>query len=398
MSFSPSNLKHSIAWAWRRFATALPMDSLFSVTGLAVANRRHGRPNVAWPRMGVFCGVMQLIALPLAAQQRAMLDFGHLDIDWTYDAGDWSVKLVWDEVFPELEVDPADGVLIAKDEPFPTEGSRTTRPTGTQWDFMGVDAGEWIWVYPSSAFGNPILEPGFATYGVPSGPGDVRINLVDVVFHGEGEAHLSVYTSASQIHMTTSNGIDGSDFYLMGRSGDHQHVSWAFTQKGVYEVSLTASMLLVANDESSRTTSDPQTLIFAVGVSDMELWLLEWGVDPGELGESDSPAGDEVPNLLKYALGLPPLTSVGSVTEPSFFEDGGEEFLALDLALNPQAQDIDVWVETSADLADWNSGIGHTVTLEQTAGRIHVRDALATGNAGRRFIRFAVERNLSEDD
>ncbi len=353
---------------------------------------------LAWRRMVVSCSVLlMLTALPLAAQQRTMFDFGHLDIDWTYDAGDWSVKLVWDEVFPELEVDPADGVLIAKDEPYPSQGSRATRPTGSQWDFMGVDAGELIWIYPSSASDNPILEPGFATYGVPSGPGDVRINLVEFVFHGEGEAHLSVYTGPNQVHMTTSNGIDASDFYLMGR-GDHQHVNWSFTQKGVYEVSLTASMLLVANDENSRTTSDPQTLIFAVGLPDMELWLLERGVDPGELGETDTPAGDGIANLLKYALGLPPLVPSGSVAEPTFVEDGGEEFLTLGLTLNPQAQDLDVWVETSADLENWQSGKGHTVTLDQTAGRIHVRDALAKGDAARRFIRLAAERNLPEND
>jgi len=340
---------------------------------------------------------LALTALPLAAQQRTLFEFGHLDIDWSYDEDEWSMKLVWDEVSPMLAVEPGEGVLVAKDGLYLNgEGSRVARPAGSAWDFIGVNAGEWIWLMPPDAGEDPILTPGFATYGVPGGgPNEVRINLVDVVFYGEGQGHFSMFTTASQVHMTTSDGVDANDFYLMGR-GDHRHMHWAFTAKGVYEVVLTASMLLVANDEGSRTTSDPQTLIFAVGVPDMELWLLERGVDPGELGEMDSPAGDGVANLLKYALGLPPLVAVGSCVEPMNFADGGEEFLALDVALNPQAQGIEVWVETSSDLVNWNSGAGHTVTLEKTAGRIHVRDALAAGDAARRFIRLAVERDGGE--
>ncbi len=338
-----------------------------------------------------------VVIAPLAAQQRTLLDSGHLDLDWTYQSDEWSVLAVWDEAFPELELGPDEVVFVARDEPLPTAGSRAARPAGSQWNFLGVNAGEDVWILPSSSATGSILEPGFATYGVGSGPGNVRINLADFRFHGEGVGHMSVYTSSSQVHMTTLNGIDATDVYFMGR-GDHQHVSWAFSAKGVYEVSLTASKLTVANDEGSRVTSDPETFIFAIGVPHMELWLLERGVAPAELGETDTPAGDGVTNLLKYALNLPPLQPVSSIAEPTFIDVGGEDYLALDLALNPQAQNIDVWIETGADLASWNSGNGHTVALEQTPSRIHVRDALAKGAATRRFIRFAVERNLPGSD
>jgi len=340
--------------------------------------------------------------LPLAAHQRTLLDFGHLDLDWTFSNDEWTAKAVWDEVWPELELEPNEAVLVAKDKPYPSEGSRTIRETGSQWEFIGVNAGEPFWRLPSGAGSNPILEPGFATYGVQSGPGPVRINLANVTFHGGGVGHVSVYTGGDNtpvnLHMTTTDGIDANDFYLMGR-GDHRHVNWAFSAKGVYKVSLTASMLTVANDENSRVTSDPQTFIFAVGAPHMELWLLEQGVAPAELGETDTPAGDGVPNLLKYALGLPPLLpATSAMAAPTFHPENGDDFLALDTALNPQAEDTEVWVETSGNLVDWNSGADHTVTLEQTASRIHVRDALALGDAQRRFIRLAAERNLPEDD
>ncbi len=343
--------------------------------------------------------VLTIAAQPLAAQERTLFDFGHLDIDWTYASGEWSAKLVWDEEFPLVEVEPEAGVLVAKDEPYADgEGSRLARPAGAQWDFTGAAQGDDIWVLPSATFGDPILEPGFATNGVPAGPGEVRINLVDVEFFGEGEAHFSMYTSTSQVHMATSDGIGSDDFYPMGR-GDHRHMNWVFTAKGVYRIQFTASMLLVDGDEASRTTSEPQSLLFAVGVRGLELWLLEGGVEPDELGESDSPAGDGVANVLKYALGLPPLTPVsGAIVESEFFEAGGKSFLALDAALNPQAEGIGVWVETSGDLAEWETGEGHTVTLDHTADRIHVRDAVAVSEAGRRFIRLAAMRNLPADE
>lgn len=336
---------------------------------------------------------------PLAAQERTLFDFGHLDIDWTYASGEWSAKLVWDEEFPVIEVEPTAGVLVAKDKPYSDgEGSRLARPSGTEWDFTGAAQGDDIWVLPSATFGDPILEPGFATNGVPAGPGEVRINLVDVEFFGEGEAHFSMFTSTSQVHMATSDGIGSDDFYLMGR-GDHRHMNWVFTAKGVYRIQFTASMLLVAGDEASRTTSEPQSLLVAVGVPGMELWLLEGGVGPDELGENDSPAGDGVANVLKYALGLPPLAPVsGAMVESEFFEAGGNSFLALDAALNPLAEGIGVWVETSGNLAEWETGAGHTVTLEHTADRIHARDAVAVSGAGRRFIRLAVMRNLPAND
>jgi len=337
--------------------------------------------------------------LTLAAQQRTLLDFGHLDLDWRFSNNKWSVKAVWDDDWPIVELEPHELVLVAKDKPFPNEGSRTVRNSGSQWDFIGVDAGQTFWRLPADARDYLVLEPGFSTNSVSGGPGGVRIDLVDVAFHGEGVGHFSVYTGGDvdnvppTLHMHTTNGIDANDSYLMGR-GDHRHVNWAFSAKGVYEVSLTASMLTVANDESSRVTSDPQTFIFAVGVPHMELWLLERGVAPSKLGEADAPAGDGVPNLLKYALGLSPLEPVGPVAQPTFFEEDANDFLALDLALNPHAKDLNVWVQTSQDLADWQSGIGHTVTLEQSPSRIHVRDAVARGNAPRRFIRLAVERDL----
>ncbi len=331
---------------------------------------------------------------PVCAQ-RQFLDEGHLDVNWVLDDGVLFAEYLDDEEsFPPLRVGLNDAVMLARDGSFADgEGSRAARLPNPVWDVLGVDAGDPIWLFPDDNFGDPILEPGFATDGVPFGsPDEFRIDLDDVVFHGEGEGFVTLYTNINTPYMATSDGIDGDDFYVLGR-GDHQHMWWAFTAPGIYEIHLTGSF----ENDGEPVSSEPQRLIVAVAASPMDLWLLENGVEPSQLGDKDSPAGDGVPNLLKYALGLPPLERVeGALVEAALVEHDAENFLVLDLPLNPQAEGIAVRVETSADLVNWEAGAGHTVVLEHSAERIHVRDAVAVGDAGRRFIRLAVERDDSE--
>ncbi len=344
------------------------------------------------------CAAVLLTAA--SAAPLVLLDEGHVDISWAYQDGAWSTS-VFDEEnhFPPINLPLDQVVFVAKDGLFADgAGSRWSRPAGAAWDITGNIEGQDTWILPSSNQGVPILEPGFNTYDVPFGLAeDVRIQLVAVEFAGEGDGHFSLMTNINQVHMATSDGIDGSDFYVMGLD-DHRHAAWVFGSRGIYRISLTAGMLLVPGDESSRTTSAPQTVTFAVGLSPFELWLLERGVAPEESGESASPAGDGVPNLVKYALALDPFTPVAAPPAPLLTTTAdGTIYPELDVALNPGATDVVVRVEVSDNLADWHSGNGHTVVLAHDAGRLHVRDAVPLGGAARRFLRLAVER-APEDD
>lgn len=350
------------------------------------------------PTATACCAAVFLTAV--SAAPLVLLDDGHVDISWVYQDGAWSAS-VFDEEnhFPPINLPLEKTVFVAKDGLFAdATGSRSARPAGDAWNVTGVAEGGDIWILPPSNQGVPILEPGFNTYGVPFGLSDeVRIQLVAVDFVGAGEGHFTLMTNINQIHMATSDGIDDDDFYAMGLD-DHRHAAWIFGSRGIYRISMTAGMLLVPGDETSRTTSAPLTITFAVGLSQFELWLLERGVAPQDSGESASPAGDGVPNLVKYALGLDPLTPVASPPAPLLTTAvDGMIHPALDVALNPDATDVAVRVEVSDNLDDWQSGDGHTVILAQNAGRLHVRDALPLGSASRRFMRLAVER-APEDD
>lgn len=75
--------------------------------------------------------------------------------------------------------------------------------------------------------------------------------------------------------------------------------------------------------------------------------------DTDQTGPGDSPAGDGIPNLLKYATGLDPLKPCGSVVQVSAEETDGSACLVLNWPVNPEATGIRHIVEASDNLLDW---------------------------------------------
>jgi hypothetical protein len=105
-----------------------------------------------------------------------------------------------------------------------------------------------------------------------------------------------------------------------------------------------------------------------------------------------SPVGDGVPNLIKYALGLDPLTvaSAGQLPSGGVQPDGGQNYLTLTVNRAAQAPDITYTVEVSGDLRTWSSGPPFTVTLVNTATQLVVRDNSPLPSVTPRFIRLRV--------
>jgi hypothetical protein len=116
--------------------------------------------------------------------------------------------------------------------------------------------------------------------------------------------------------------------------------------------------------------------------------------NPSNVGagaDGASPAGDGVANLIKYALGLDPFTSVrpGELTSGSLEEEMGQSYATLTVDRVAQAPDVTYEVEISSDLVNWTSGGGNTVTLVDTPSRLVVRDATPLGTSPR-FLRLSV--------
>ena len=104
------------------------------------------------------------------------------------------------------------------------------------------------------------------------------------------------------------------------------------------------------------------------------------------------PAGDGIPNLMKYATGQDPLKPYGSVTKVTLEEgEDGCLHLVLRRPVNPQATDVKHEVEASTDLVDWIS-LGEVETAGKTAAEFWDAEPVRESGMERRFLRLKVTR------
>jgi hypothetical protein len=113
--------------------------------------------------------------------------------------------------------------------------------------------------------------------------------------------------------------------------------------------------------------------------------------DPAFSGDLATPAHDGITNLMKYALGLDPMTS-GASSLPTVSEQGG--YLTLTYRKNMSATDVTYTVQATDSLAD-NSWVPATTVLSETDGGsfwlVTVRDNVTYAGT-RRFMRLQVSK------
>lgn len=122
--------------------------------------------------------------------------------------------------------------------------------------------------------------------------------------------------------------------------------------------------------------------------------------NPAVSGESASPAGDGVPNLLKYYLGLPAKVAAPPEQLPrgSLLSVSNLLFLALHYERDKAATDVNCVAEVSDDLAAWFSGPAHTRMASVTdlgwKERVAVRDLTPVDMMAARFMRLRLSRSM----
>jgi surface-anchored protein len=167
-------------------------------------------------------------------------------------------------------------------------GSRAMRPSGAAWDFLGVGAGESIWLISQTQSATPNTvwlglntestsasslqswDPLHAAVGAGKW---MELRLLDVAYYGEGTSnHLSLWINGSfgtpNVWMDTYDGISTTgedDVYYMAPGG-HSHMNWAFTSEGIYDVTFQARTFLADGTES---TSDAFTVRFGVNATEV---------------------------------------------------------------------------------------------------------------------------------
>ena len=116
-------------------------------------------------------------------------------------------------------------------------------------------------------------------------------------------------------------------------------------------------------------------------------------------GPYAAPAGDGIPNLAKYALGLAPKANgTNGLPTVGFTAAGSSNFLTLTYSRSLAATDVTYVVEVSGDLQTWSSGANETATVSTSnnaAGTMQTvvqRDLTPTSSAGQRFIRLRLSQ------
>ncbi len=256
---------------------------------------------------------------------------GHAELTPVYlpNTDDWLWQARWiDEDLQERMEPLATLCFPGLDAPPASFGIRYTRPANSKWDFLGIAAGQPVWIYTDSS----LVSLGFAATQAELS-GNLTFSLLDV--HGPADGEFSMYSgTAPTIHMKTVDGISPADFFSKPLA--HTHVNWAFSRKGLWIVRLDVQGTL-ASTGTPTSVSNPVSLVFPIG--DYARWLAA-RFDAAELansaisGDSADPDGDGWPNLIEYALG-------GNCRESSMFREN--ELVPLAPQLLPPASPGSPW-------------------------------------------------------
>jgi len=144
--------------------------------------------------------------------------------------------------------------------------------------------------------------------------------------------------------------------------------------------------------------SDPAELTLRLTLPFAD-WIAASDAPADQRGELDTPAGDGVSNLMKYALGVPPMEDAGLALPSLSLVDEPDKptALALVFAKNPDADGIRYTLEISTDLVSW-AGVDTTTEPVgvNAVGVEMVRMRESTpATASRRFARLKVESVLA---
>jgi uncharacterized protein YfiM (DUF2279 family) len=126
-------------------------------------------------------------------------------------------------------------------------------------------------------------------------------------------------------------------------------------------------------------------------------WLLANGLPMDASGNGSAtatPASDGLPNLIKYALGLPPgVNGHGGRLSSGQVTDTGNDYLSFAYTCpEPASAGITYTVESSANLASWTAAglVQMSSTVHGNLRTITVRDGTPMAGNSKRFMRLRI--------
>lgn len=204
-----------------------------------------------------------------------------------YTAGHGDIRLVYDSVAPSFTmaytfdgsavpvslrgttVAPGGIVTVVPDNQTGPSQNSLLRPAGSQWDFIGVPAGQRIWYLPATSMaGVPFL--GVSAEGLGSSANWQGANptiLFSVVGVSQKPLPTSVVSAwdfggaGGALRPLWSTATDPWTNAMTPFVGSHAHYNIGFSHQGTYEVQLQATGTLA---DGTPVTSPPTTFTFQV--------------------------------------------------------------------------------------------------------------------------------------
>ncbi|MEU5717382.1 choice-of-anchor M domain-containing protein [Streptomyces sp. NPDC020403] len=188
---------------------------------------------------GVAAAALAVAGFNSSAFAATTLSTGHVDVlDAEWDGSAFALH-VHDET-NAAEYAPADAVLSVP------AAAKVTRPSGTQYGFLGT--GAQVWVLPqdeASATVKNILWPGISTEHLATGVfanNTVQYKLGTVTRNGAATDDFSVYkVNGSTVDRYYDSGTTTSYKNKTFAVGGHDHAHWAFEEPGTYKVNFTVT-------------------------------------------------------------------------------------------------------------------------------------------------------------
>ncbi|MSR55965.1 MAG: tandem-95 repeat protein [Gemmataceae bacterium] len=215
---------------------------------------------------------------------------GHADVGLNYEDGAWDLH-IHDEP-NDIEYEPGGAIYYVAPQ------ALTTRAPGSEFDFIGVAAGEPYYRLPKNQ--NPeLLLLGFGAEELE--PGTFQSGYLDLDLKAlNGPGQLSIWDSTDtgpHVLWTSSDGITAADTVrvLEGAHGDY---NWGFSAKGRYELTVEAHGFLDDGDNIEDFSGDATYYFSVDNLGRIEFEKTNFGVTEANtttvtvhrVGGSDGPA------------------------------------------------------------------------------------------------------------
>lgn len=336
---------------------------------------------------------------------------GHIGVLYEGLNGDENIfflRIPYEEFLPSLDV-PATGQTIRVGAEGTTAATFTVSSDAS---WTATSSAGWITVSPSSGSGN-----GTVTYSVDrwEGAGE-RAGAITISVPGIQPAVMTIIQSGREPSLTFSPSI-----LILPKNGGT--AVFSVTCDAAWNVSKTAAWLDITGTQDTETGNGTVSVTAAAnaaaGSRTAELSFSSFGTvrsatvvqrgqkrtwdewkedeiasrdpDTDQTGPTDSPAGDGIPNLLKYATGLDPLKPCGSVVQISTEKTNGGAFLVLAWPVNPEATGIRHLVESSEDLQTWTE-MAEVETEGKSSAIFRDTVPINAESPPRRFLRLKISR------